>query len=245
MTQATIEQEKQATIYKNAGISSVNYSKYISDIKNKLEEYKVGDPVLTNKIIASVYDQLVYEENEPIMVINDNEVETMCFESRKEMRLAYIERLKKEMDSLAVLEKDTTKPKAYRRKIALQIVSKTAMYEALSNYSIENIKECFEKSKGNISTFAATHSIVQFPGEPHGLEANSMVTAVFYDGISGDPDLLLKLNQTEDEKDQRSIIEENIKLVGIVYEVGQQEPRWALITDETPYMHLLLLGGNQ
>ena len=51
--------EKQATIYKNEGISNANYSKYIADIKGKLTEFAEQDPILVNKIVDSVYDQLV------------------------------------------------------------------------------------------------------------------------------------------------------------------------------------------
>lgn len=237
--------EKQASIYKNEGISSANYSKYLSDIKGKLTEYAEQDPILVNKIVDSVYNQLVYEENEPIVEFNGREIESLSFQSRKEMRDEYVESLKIRMDELAVLERDTTKPKSYRKQMAIQIVKMTTMYEALNESSIDKLKDCFNKSNGDINVFATTHSISQFNGKNYGLGENVIVSAVFYDGISGNPDLLLKLNTAETEEEQKEIIMNNIEIIGITYWDGQQDPKWVVITDETPFMYLMLFRPKQ
>ena len=146
--------EKQATIYKNEGISNANYSKYIADIKGKLTEFAEQDPILVNKIVDSVYDQLVYEENEPLVEFNGNVIESISFQSRKEMRDEYVESLKERMNELEVLEKDNTKPKSYRKQMAIQIVKMTTMYEALNESSIDKLKDCFSKSNGDINVFS-------------------------------------------------------------------------------------------
>ena len=232
--------EKQAAIYKNEGISSANYSKYIADIKSKLTEFAEQDPILVNKIVDSVYDQLVYEENEPLVEFNGNVIESLSFQSRKEMRDEYVESLKERMNELEVLEKDNTKPKSYRKQMAIQIVKMTTMYEALNESSIDKLKDCFDKSNGDVNVFTTTHSIIQFNGTRHGLSDDMLISAVFYDGISGNPELLLKLNTAETEEEQKEIIKNNIEIIGITYWGKQQEPKWAIITDESPYMYLML-----
>ena len=237
--------EKQATIYRNEGISTANYSKYIADIKDKLTEFAEQDPLLINKIVDSVYNQLVYEENEPLVEFNGNVIESISFQSRKEMRDEYVESLKGRMNELEVLEKDTTKPKSYRKQMAIQIVKMTTMYEALNESSIDKLKDCFDKSNGDINVFTATHSIVQFNGTKHGLRDDILISAVFYDGISGNPELLLKLNTAETEEEQKEIIKNNIEIIGITYWGSQQEPKWAIITDESPYMYLMLFRPKQ
>lgn len=237
--------EKQATIYKNEGISNANYSKYIADIKGKLTEFAEQDPILVNKIVDSVYDQLVYEENEPLVEFNGNVIESISFQSRKEMRDEYVESLKERMNELEILEKDNTKPKSYRKQMAIQIVKMTTMYEALNESNIDKLKDCFSKSNGDINVFTATHSIIQFNGTRHGLKDDMLISAVFYDGISGNPELLLKLNTAETEEEQKEIIKNNIEIIGITYWGNQQEPKWAIITDESPYMYLMLFRPKQ
>ena len=72
-----------------------------------------------------------------------------------------------------------------------------------------------------------------------------IISAVFYDGISGNPELLLKLNTAETEEEQKEIIKNNIEIIGITYWGNQQEPKWAIITDESPYMYLMLFRPKQ
>ena len=105
--------------------------------------------------------------------------------------------------------------------------------------------DCFSKSNGDINVFTATHSIIQFNGTRHGLRDGMLISAVFYDGISGNPELLLKLNTAETEEEQKEIIKNNIEIIGITYWGNQQEPKWAIITDESPYMYLMLFRPKQ
>lgn len=228
------------THYKNIGISSTNYSQQLEVIREDIIANTIQDPILVNKIVSSVYSQLNYEEDEPSMDFYGNETSTMCFEFRKEYREDFIAHLKADMDYYAALEKDTTKPKAYRRAMAKKVVSLTAMYEALSEYSIENCKACFDKSNGSVNVFAATHCLLQFPGEKYDLGVGSVVSAVFYDGISGNPEILAKLNATEDHDERNKIFVDNIEIVGVAYSGSQDIAQWAIVTDETPFMALML-----
>lgn len=231
---------ESGTVYKNIGISSVNYSKQLEVIKEDITENAIDDPILVNKIMAAVYSHLNYEEDEPTLDFYGNITNTMCFEFKKEQREDYIIQLKADMDHYAALEKDMTKPKAYRRAMAQKVVTLTSMYEALSEFNIDNCKACFSKSNGSINVFAVTHTLLQFPGEKYGLPANSVISAIFYDGISGNPELLAKLNMTEDHDERNKIFTENIDIIGVAYSIGNEVTKWAIVTDETPFMALML-----